>query len=359
MFDVTKAISKLERLVGWKQPTNFPFELTSALKASTSGRFVTDNDFVKLGFIKDTQENPSITEANFNLLLEDFTRRGIVDLLDKVFDEPDFLDRQLLFKNTNNKVETEPFPTTDGFVGYQLEPPHYRTNYAFEISRVILEFRNFPNDIKLLLYNSAKDTAIKESEVITVTSENQVVELGWILDDTEGLYRGEYFLGYRTADTELQPIKREFESADIASHVRGLYIHPIYSPQPSTNLFDLENIDNVEETWGLNIDLSVYKDYTDLIMQNSRIFSAALQKSIQVNVMESYLSTTRSNRDQRIADDMLRKVLVELNGISTQSYSSQGLKNALESEITNMKQEVRKLIDGYSNRNKVQVVTRS
>jgi hypothetical protein len=359
MYNIQKVVNSLNGLVGFKQPANFPFTLSESVKASSSGRFVDDNEFIKLDFINATQSNATIDEQGFNDLLTDYTRKGIISLCDQIFDEPDFVERQLLYKNANDKIATEPFPENVGFVGFQLEPESYRNNFAFEITRVILEFENTPGSLTLLLYNSAKKLPVFESDPINVTSELQEVELNWMLNDLEGLYRGEYYLGYRTDETTLQPIKRDFEDAEIRSVIKDMFIHPVYAPQANRDLFSLDDVDNVTETWGLNPDITAYKDFTDQIIQNKNLLANVLQQSIQVVILESYMTTTRSNRDQRISDDMLKKVLVELNGISTQSYNSQGLKNALSSEITRLKQEIRKTQDGYFNKNFAQVVTRS
>lgn len=347
MYNISKAIVGFKELVGWKQPTSsFPFVLDAENKASTSGRFINDNQFVKLAYILATQDNKSITETQFNALLKEFYRTGLINMLDKVFDKPDFIDRQLLFKNPNNKQETEDFPNEAGFVGYQIKPDQYQNNYAFEITRTVLEFKN-TGTLKLLLYNSAKNEPI-QTKTVEVTSELEVVDLNWILDDTDGIYRGEYFFGYRFDGLALAPIEREYEQANIMSNITGMYVHSVYAPQAlETELFDLEDVDNVSEHWGLNLDISVFKDYTDLLLRNKHIFSNALQQSIQVVVLESFKSTLRSNREQRISDDMMRDILVELNGINTQSYSEGGLKNALESEITRAKQEINKLKTGY------------
>ena len=57
-----------------------------------------------------------------------------------------------------------------------------------------------------------------------------------------------------------------------------------------TDIFNLDNVDGADETWGLNPDITVYYDYTDLITNNKRLFSTAIQLQGQIISLSQYES---------------------------------------------------------------------
>lgn len=355
MFDVTKVRNALNGLVGWQNPTDPDFAIVDAAnQSSISGRKFTDNKYVKIQFLKDTQDYIDASDADFNQVLTDIQNEAISNVLDRIFDESDFIDRQLLFKNANNKMNTEVLP--DGFVGYKITPS-YENNYTFEITRDILEFSG-TGDITLYLFNSAKLNPVK-SQPVTISSPFQVQELGWKMDDTDGYYKGEYYYGYTTDSVTVLPYKRDYNNANSYSNITGLGIDSVYSEITGATMFDLDDVQSKSETWGLNPDISVYNDFTDFIIQNKRLFSYAIQLQGQIQSINVYLASLRSNRNERISDEMIRKLLVELDAGTAEGYNKKGLNGILNTEITRLKQEVLRMQRGMLDSNAITSVTRS
>jgi len=181
MFNKNKVILALTGQVGWNQPFDPASPvLDTANKTATSGYRFDENSFVKIKAIKDTQDYPNISDEQFNTLLKTIQDTAIANTLNSVFDQPDFIDRQVLYPYANNKVNTESLPI--GFVGYEIEVDNEK-DMAFEITRCILEFQGL-GDVKLLLFNSAKSTPI-QSKIITITSSVQEVVLNWRVDNSD------------------------------------------------------------------------------------------------------------------------------------------------------------------------------
>lgn len=344
MFDRSK-ISALNGIVGWIQPYNPDYAILDAANtASESGRFINENKFVKVEYLKDTQDYADISDADFNTELSQLQKTGILSVMDKVFSESDFIDRQVLYRYANNKINTDALPA--GFVGYEIKPDDTK-NVAIEIKRDLLEFSG-TGDITLVLYNS-QQKAVVFSQVVTITSDLQEVELNWRLDNDSPLYKGDLYYGYFTQGVSVLPYKRDYENADIQSIITHLCIESIKVPGATAgDLFDLESIENSEEVWGMNPDITVFYDWTDLILQNKFLFGRAIQYQCQIQALTYYLASLRTNRNEREAESAMNKILVELEGTTEASgIKKVGLGDKLAGEITLIKKEIDRLRKGY------------
>lgn len=355
MFDVAKVQTALKGSVGWEQPIDPIYAIVdSANLTNTSGRKFTDNKYVKVQFVKDTQDYSEITDIDFNLVLSNIEDESIISICDRIFNESDFIDKQLLYQYPNNKTETDSLPT--GFVGYRIIP-NFEKNYTFEIVRDILEFEGTGN-ITLRLYNSAKKTFVRE-QIVNITSTLQEVELGWKMDNTETFYKGQYFYGYMTDSLPVVPIRRNYEAANIKSFIEGLYVENIKVPAATGDLFDISEIEGAAESWGLNPDFLIYDDFTNFIIQNKRLFAYAIQLQGQIQTINVYLGSLRSNANERISSAMIQKLMIELDSANSEGWNKKGLRAILATEITRLKEEVLRIRQSYLHTNSILSVTRS
>jgi hypothetical protein len=337
--------TKYSGLVGWENPTNPTYAIVSAgNQASRSGRYVNSNPFVKVEYIKDTQDYSAISDANFNTLLSKITTDAAVSVCDKIFNEPDFIDRQMLYKNANNRVNTETLPT--GFVGYRIRKSN-ENDIAIEIRRCLLEFQG-TGTIKLLLFNSNKSEPLQSKEV-SITSSAQEVELNWVIDNTSTYFDGELFFGYISNNLSVAPYQRNYNNASLMTNISSLEIESIKVVGHITEtLFDLNNIDGLSECNGLNPDITVYNDYTDLAVNNQRILAYAVMLQSQITCLEMYIASLRSNSNERTAAQMINKVIVELDGLNVEDgVAKVGLKTLLAGELQRVRKEIDRLQSNY------------
>lgn len=347
MFDVSKIKNSLSGLVGFKQPFDPEYSVVDADNLlSESGYLVNSNHFAKIQYIKDCQDYSKISNSDFNIVLSNIIKDSAVNVVNQVFNKPSYIDRNLLYKNALNKIETDVLP--NGFIGYRIEIDDTKS-IAFNVSRVFLDFEG-TGDVTLMLFNSSKKQPIF-TESITVTSDHQEVQLNWTLNDTEGIYKGEYFIGYVKSDSfSLSPYKREYEDSEVLSYITHLNIDKIVVNNHSANtLFDLNKVEFLNESTGLNLDISVYDDFTDLIIQNRFLFARAIHISAVINCLQIYLASLRSNRNERQAQELYNKVLLEIEGTRSGDsvISVKGLRPQLLSEISNIKDEITKIKEGY------------
>lgn len=355
MINIAKIQSSLIGLIGFKQPFNPDYAIVDAANLlSKSGYFVTDNPYAKIEYIKDNQDYVQISDANFNLVLNQLKQSAISNVCNQVFSEYDFLDRNLLFKNATRKVDTNVLPV--GFVGYRIEVGSTK-NIAFKLNRVLLDFEG-TGTIKLLLWNTSKLEILQKKEIV-ITTDHQEVVLDWVLDNSSDTYKGDYYIGYNTTGLTVTPFKRDYENGNVMSSFKYLCIEQISVPNHNTEtLFDVSTYDGLSEDTGLNFDISVFDDYTDFVINNAYLFARAIQIDCQIQCIQLYLSSLRSNLNQAISAQLYEKIMIELEGTTSESLIKvTGLKNQLIGEISSIRKEIQKIKIGVKKSGQILVST--
>lgn len=352
MFDKSKIETALFGLVGFRQPYNPDYAILEPdLLVSRSGRYVTDNPYAKIEYFKDSQDYKDISDSDFNQLLRDTVSTSISNICSSVFDKPSYIDRNLFYRYALNKGDgTDDLP--DGFIGYEIIPSQ-RKNLAFEIKRVLLNFDlggASAEKIELMLFNSSIDTPIY-SEIITLTDTNQEVELNWVVNNTDSMYKGEYYLGYNynSGSVNYKPYKRDYNASNVLTCFKELYIDEVKVPGHATStLFNLDDTDGLSLSTGLNFDITIYDDYTDLIINNEKLFAEAIEMSIAIDMINVYRASLRSNRNQRKSEEHIIRVIQEIEGQDeVGSVKIVGLRQRLSGKLTKLRKEIDKLRKGY------------
>jgi hypothetical protein len=346
MLNINKIQTALSGLVGFKNPYNPDYAIVDATNVlSESGYFVTDNSFAKIEYIKDNQDYLKISDVDFNKLLTDIKKSAISNVCNRVFSEYDFLDRNVMYKNASNKINTEGLPL--GFVGYKIEVGAEK-NIAFKINRVLLDFDGI-GEIKLLLWNTAKKAVLLQ-KTIEITSDHQEVVLEWTIDNTLTTYKGDYYIGYNTTDITVVPFKRELGNSDVISTIKYLCFQKVFVSNHATEeLFDINKIEGLSTATGLNFDISVFDDFTDFVINNKMLFAKAIQLDCIIQCLQIYMTSLRSNANQSNSNQMYEKIMIDLEGTSSESLVKvNGLRNQLLGEITTIKEEIKKMKVGFS-----------
>ena len=322
MFQVGKISSNLYGLVGLRQPFNPSYSILDAdNQISRSGYYVTDNAYVKLEYLKDTQDYKNITEADFNIYLKRLQQSSILNVCHRVFNRFDYLDRNLLYINAQNKVNQELL--IDGFVGYKIQVSS-DLDIAFKIKRVLLDF-DTTGLFKLMLFNTSKSDPILEQD-ITITSKTQELALNWVVDNSDVTYKGDYYLGYiKTATTPI-PFKRDYMNSDIMTNISHLSID---KRQVKGHL--IENL-------------------FDLIINNDNLFARAINLEFSISVLREQLNSLRINSNERNAEKQTLRILAEIEGTDGESsLKLTGLSPLLIGEISQITKEINRLKVGYFN----------
>ena len=348
MFNTSIVTAGLLGLVGFRQPFDPVFAIIDANNlGSESGLFVNDNSFAKIEYLKDSQDYAKISDAQFNELLVNQQKQSITNVCNAVFNDSSYIDKQVLFANTFNKIDLELLPI--GFVGYKIEVG-LEKNIAFEINRVLLDFDG-SGDIELLLFNTAQKAPIK-SQVISIATDHEAFALNWVVDNSGSTYKGDYYLGYLSDYAgigTLKPYKRDYNKGDIKSNITYLTItRGLFLNQTTNILQDLEDWDNSEISNGVNPDITVFEDFTELILNNKRLFANAINYDMQLNVLAEIDSSIRSNRNKRVGESMLARIQLEIEGQSAENgIKVTGLRPQLYKSLGVLRKEIKSLTEGY------------
>lgn len=328
-------ISSLNGIVGFRQPLDSTiFTLDTANKTSRSGYYVNDDPFVKLDVLRDCQDYSAIDATGFNALLTQLQNKAITDVVNAVFSENDYIERNYLYPMANNKTESNQL---SGFVGYKIETSK-SNNVNMLITRALLEFEG-TGSIQLLLYDTLQSTPIA-TKTVTITSKYQFVTLNWDYPVNK-----EYRLGY-IASGSLKPYEREYQSNNIPNiftHIRPLQIQvPL---QVGTTLWDLDDEEGLSEYCGVNLDITIYKDFTELLIQNEQIFANAINLQCVCNIIDFYVASERSNIIERLSADFLARAIVYMNG--QEEPNVVGLTKTIANQVKLIKQAIKRLKDNY------------
>ena len=346
MNRATKIQDAMFGLVGFNQPFNSSFAIVDAQNLeSRSGYKVDDHSLIKIELIKGTQDYKDISDSDFNEVLRRIQRKAIIDVYDSVFNCSKFIDRGVLYPYAQNYIKTDTLP--NGFVYHQIKLSN-RSNLAFNISRVFLTFEG-SGDIELLLFNTGSVNPIF-SKQITVDSINQAVDLDWTVDNSNGRYKGDFYIGYIVNDDfTLKPYRRDYENASAETKFKYLsfFQKGIIRDHNTNTLFDLTLERTLSEETGLNFDVSIFNDYSDLAIHNENLFALAINLNFQIQVLEMYLNSLRTGRDAAKADFIAMRVIQELEGIETEAIRSTGIRKTYQIELDRLLKEVDALKIGF------------
>jgi hypothetical protein len=345
-FDVTKIQAGLMGLVGIRNPLDPAYnKIDAANQGSRSGLFLDEEiPFFKVKYFVDTQDYAEITDLDLNIKLRNIQGSAIASVCQEVFGQISYIDRNLIYKNASTRITPES-TLVNGFVGFKIKPSATK-NVAFKITQLRIELDG-AGDVDIVLFNSAENIPIRK-ETVTISSEYQIVTLNWVVNNTDGDYKGEYFLGYKY-DGTLVPFERDYENSIIESNISELDIERVYVPGAnSTTLFDLDQVNGLSENTGLNPDITVFFDYTDMILQNDFLFAKAIQYQYAISIMTGYASTSRSDRNARISKELIAHIVQQINGsVPESSVKVIGLSSILFSEVKRLRKTIDELKSGY------------
>ena len=312
--------------VGFRNSTITGYDIVSTEnQESRSGLFFQDvSRLVTIQNIKDTQENPAISEAQFNDLLKQLQDTAILNVCNKVSHrESDFIQTNNLFPF--EKTFKDVLDTGDRFVGFQVEP-FYQANMISKISWLELSFDSSIS-FDIHLFNSNKpSTPIKMVNVTTIANEAVVINLqDWFIADSAEHKGGIFYLGYFESDLGgAKPIKRNYNTSNLQTQSKCYHVLPVSLNHVATTI-DVSTVVNLSDTGGLNIGMDTYTDYTELFVRNKNLFVQAIQHEMAIEVLDLITKSTRANRTERIGNDFARQINMELYGYKDEHVFVAGL----------------------------------
>jgi hypothetical protein len=304
--------------------------VNAANLASTSGlKFQKANSIVTIQNIYDCQQDADISDADFNTFIGELQKDVILEVCNKITQgQSDFISSNNLYpfeKSFKNTLDS-----SGKFVGFEIDPCKLVVNRVGRIPWIELSFDS-DKTFNIYLYNSNKPNAkIEEKEVITIANESVIVDLPeWFISDDVSYKGGRFYIGYFQDDLgDAKAIKRDY---DLASYQIST---PCYCVSPVTidhtgSVIDITTATEIAETYGLNIGLEVYIDYTELLIRNKNLLWRSIQLQMGEKVLELISTSVRTNDIERITDDMIELIKLHLYGNSDKALNGK-LRKSIE-----------------------------
>ena len=347
MFAVEKIQDGLVGLVAVRQPLNPDVDvLDTSQYLSTSGLYLDDVEHFRLDYWIDGQSYAKADNNDLETLWNQLERSSIANVMSRVFNKPTYIDRNLIYSNTYDRSELIQLSNDPYFYGYEIKVSDMK-NLAFMISTVRIEaFGEAGGELVIQLFHSSQVAPLKTKTITIVNNGTlQIEQLDWYIDNSDNYYKGTFFIGYGRPDFDFKPYARTFDRANIQNHIAELSIRRF---ERLGSLADLSEIDYTENHNGLNFDITVYTDYTDLILQNKFIFARAIQLQWAMSVLLMCLSSNRSNRNERMSKDLLAILMVAVEGQSGFGLTKvTGIRGNLNGELARLQAEIESIINGY------------
>lgn len=334
-YNIQKVMTVMQGRIGWKQPTLSGMPVISGQnQSSTSGRYYADfHTSCTIQKIYAAQEDKDISTADFNALLYGMDQSVIMRSLNAIFNRPQLIEHGLVYERMSN-IRAVPVPNQGNFCGYRIKVSS--GDYSVMINTLALYF-NGVSTFNIYLFNDLTAAPLKTQSVTTVANSQTVVNLDWIISYISDNKGGLFYIGYFQNDLgSVQAIDEQLNMWD-ASKIFGAW--PFQSLQIGSLDFNRINPSVVFRTYGLNMEMSSYRDFTQTITQNAHLFDEARGLCMAIQVLELIKNSSRTNSTERQANEM-SKIEYDVNlAFPTKEYPFMaGLKSQLAREFQRINQ---------------------
>lgn len=350
-------------LWGWRQNwDNSEFQLSAELIASSSGQYFQEvHPLLTLDNIKAIAPDFD-TDEQFNAWLTQKTQASILKAIRIFWDEKmvqetakNILESKALFNSTGRLEDA--IPNTSKLVGFEITP--IRANgVTTKIEKIGLQFKG-TGDVVVYLMHSSRSEVIKTLTLARTRDGGmewfkplEDLYLPYISADNDA--GGSWYLVYDqdalTPTLEAIKTSRDWsarpcsarnggESIGRRAWSRYLEVHPFSVGEYESNieLWDIsKNLYDYETNYGINLQVSVECDATDLIVDQARAF----QSIIGLQVAADFLREFAYNPEFKISRTQVNlsksEILYELDG-DTRGYRKSGIMHDLRKALEAVK----------------------
>lgn len=332
-FDSVAVLSALADRVGFRQPvgTGAP-TLSTAVTTANSGRYFQDfHSLVTVENIKATMPTPAATDAQLITYLTDLRKAAIMRAMNGVFNDDTMLEQVRVF--TRIGLNDQLAPNNGKFVGYEINVAD-KPDAAVQIDALFL-YLNEAATFNVYCFKDGKQAAEWTKEVTTVADEITEATL-----DGKVLGRGRWYIGYFQDD--LGSAQAYIEQPDCFADTKLFGIDALMCDATGATTFDREQRSYTALPYGLNMDISSFKDQTTPIKRKAAMLDQLIGLTMAYMVLEQIVYAVRSNSTERILRDQISQIgmNLDLNGTAPISDSPQvqGLKQRIDRETHNVRE---------------------
>lgn len=342
MYNASTLKSSLLSLIGWQQNIDPTGTQLTGILTSDSGLYY--NDFHPLLTIDNLESiAPDYTRITsptqtFSQWLQAKTEAGIVQAIEawvsrksKLSTGNSLIERNKLFNATGRIEDT--ITDTGKVVGIEIAPKQASTTKV-QIEKIGLQFTATENPITIKLFSADQKAAV-QTEAVNYTGAGSVqwVDVNWEIDGDKT-----YFLAYDQADvttTAINGVK------DYTAQGNGIEAYPTSKFFMSSafavdgdvsTLWDIsQHTYSYDTNYGLNIQYSVYCDYTDLIVEQKNLFKTAIGLQVAILLLEEMANNSNARTNRHDTNFDKDRILYHIDG-DTQGRKG-GLRHRFEEAL--------------------------
>jgi len=306
-FNLPQVMAAMIGRLGWRAGTIAESPVPDlANTTSRSGRYFNDfHALCSLYTIKKIMEDPQANDATVNLYLRALNRATVMQALNGVLNEPEFIELRTDF-DRDGEQNDRPINNGNLFVGRRITPARL-PDVSIQVDSVGLLFDRdvtFP----LYLFQEGRKSPIWTADVTAVGEEKTLVNLPDIVLNYlgSGHFGGAYYLGYFQEDLgDAKAIDESRCGWNIANNWGLDFIQSTkIAGQPN---FDRRIISGSPYSNGLNFQFTAFKDWTNWIIKKANVFDELIGLQMVVKVIELALHCVRSNPEERILKGQLEQ----------------------------------------------------
>lgn len=342
-FDLKKVSSALSGRFGWLQSTTLGAPVISAGNLeSKSGRFFNDGSFHSLltvDNIKQSQENPKITDTQLNALLQQKVTGATMRALTSVFTQMEYFDKQVLLYERYPK-NTRPVQNIGLAAGYEINIPKRVDITAQIITATLL----FDSDVtfNLYLFKDGITAPVWQQQVMASANDETKIDFtDLFLNYSNDFKGGKYYLCYFQSELlgaqAIQEQVTEWNKTHCVSAV------PFIAKETGSLVFDKQNLAYPFLPYGINLEIQSFKDWTQDIIKRTNLFDNLIGLNMAYQVIEDLLYTNRSNSSERNNKTDMQAVGMQLELVGAAPISGApkiiGLRQRIEQETERVHKE--------------------
>lgn len=321
--------------VGFRNPTLSDYAIVDESNVgSTSGLYFNDaSNFCTIQNIKDCQEDKDITDEEFNTYLTNLHKSAIDDVCRQVVaGKSDLVQSVNLYPY--EKLFSSTLTPGDRFVALEID----LIRWPNIIAKIDFLELCFDGDItlNLFLYNSNLNDPIKTKECDCTGGQSTIIPLSdWFIADDTTYKGGKFYIGYFESDLgTVKPYAKEWEDSNEKVNTRYFTVSPV-SFTLTNSEWDVSTREYDSDTFGMNIGVNIYNDYTELLIRNKELIFPAIQYAMVAKILDLIRTTGRSNKTQRFAKEMIEQVEFEIYG--NKGLGIDGVNGKLNQTVENIR----------------------
>lgn len=223
------------------------------------------------------------------------------------------LEQDILFDGTYRNNNTDAANTK--FRGLRITPQRSRF-FKIKLHRVGVSL-DATKTFDLKLFQSSNQSAVQTKSIAyTDAASEQWFDLGWELDGM-----GTYYLGYKAStsgaqslDTRTSVVVNDEYYSNFCSK-KVLEISGFSSDGDGTTLWDVSDTTHTYSTnYGLNIEYSIYCNFSDIFTKNKYHFAKAIYYKMAVRILKELLHNPNARENRHVTNIDSNRLMYEVYG---------------------------------------------